>query len=145
MRKIFYITMKYNLNNKVEILKGLNHPNIINYYNSYKENGKLYIIMEYAECGDIKQYIKKHKEMKTLIDEKLVILLLIQIWKWFGQLCSALNYIHKKKILHRDLKPGNIFLTNKNDVFIYNLGQNRRLWNSEGVRTHGATRYLHYT
>jgi serine/threonine protein kinase len=63
--------MKYLLNNKVNILEGLNHPNIIKYYNSFKKKSKLFIIMEYAKGGDLKKLINTNKNNSTLIDEKL--------------------------------------------------------------------------
>lgn len=61
--------------------------------------------MEYAECGDLSTLIKKGKP----VDESILV-------KWLFQLCEALKYIHKLKILHRDIKPQNIMLTSKDVV-----------------------------
>ena len=72
------------------------------------------IIMEYADGGDLSLIIKKNIQEKKRIDEDV-------IWKWMVQLCQALKYIHSKKILHRDIKSPNIFLTKKGRVFIYHL------------------------
>jgi len=65
--------------------------------------------MEYCDGGDLSSIIKKHTQEKKLIPEE-------KIWKWFFQICSSLKYIHMKKILHRDLKTQNIFLTKKGQV-----------------------------
>ncbi len=56
--------------------------------------------------------IKKHSQDKKTLKEE-------QIWNWLYQLCSALKYIHLKKILHRDIKTQNIFLTKKGEVRKY--------------------------
>ena len=56
--------------------------------------------------------MKKYKTDKKFIPEEL-------IWDWFFQLSYALKYIHSKKIIHRDIKAQNIFLTKKSEVKIY--------------------------
>jgi NIMA (never in mitosis gene a)-related kinase len=47
--------------NEVKVLSGLRHTNIVQYIASFTEEGKLNIVMEYAECGDIYESIKKQK------------------------------------------------------------------------------------
>jgi serine/threonine protein kinase len=59
--------------------------------------------------GDLSSVIKKHIADKKPIEED-------QIWIWFLQVCHAINYIHSKKILHRDIKSQNIFLTKTGQV-----------------------------
>ena len=59
---------------------------------------------EYADDGDLNLKIEKLRQKKSPLTEKEIINYLIQI-------CLALNHIHKKKIIHRDIKSGNIFLT----------------------------------
>ena len=58
--------------------------------------------MEYCNGGDLSQYIKCQFS-RPITEEK--------IWKFFIQLTLGLEYIHSKKILHRDIKTMNVFLT----------------------------------
>ncbi|XP_058639018.1 serine/threonine-protein kinase dst4-like isoform X3 [Onychostoma macrolepis] len=98
---------------EVEILNNLNFGYIVTYVNSFedKEAGRIYIVMEYCEGGDLSKVMEKHKD-EHFFEEK-------QILDWLVQICLALQYLHEKKILHRDIKPQNIFLTE--DGYI-NLG-----------------------
>lgn len=88
--------------NEVGIMKTLNHPNVIKYHDSYIRNGKFHIMMEYASKGCLHEFILNNRP--NLLDAQVVMNLFVQI-------LMGLNHIHVKKILHRDLKPQNIFLT----------------------------------
>ena len=99
--------------NEAKILSKLKHPSIVGFVESFIENKKLYIVMEYAEGGDLWKYIQNRNG--KLIPEKQIII-------WIKQLCSALNYIHSKNILHRDLKSRNIFLDVKNNAKLGDFG-----------------------
>ena len=98
--------------NEVNILSSLNHPNIISYIESFIHNDFLYIIMEYADGGDLSLKIQKHGKLFT--EEEIL--------KMFTQLVLAIQYIHDNKILHRDIKPQNIFLTKNGDIKLGDFG-----------------------
>eukprot|EP00435_Cladocopium_sp_Y103_P037098 s1235_g9.t1 len=87
-----------------EVLRMLKHPNIIAYINSFLEGQRMYIIMEYANGGDLGIKIKERKDTNTHFEEW-------EIMRIFVQLVLALTHIHARKVLHRDLKPLNVFLT----------------------------------
>jgi len=94
---------------EVSLLQRLSHPNIVAYRESFllENSHTLVIVMEYCEGGDLRQLIKtKAKERDHFMEE--------QIMMWFVQLLRALDFIHSAKILHRDLKTSNIFLTDSN-------------------------------
>ena len=90
--------------NEAIILKKLDHPNIIKFKEVFlqkKPSEALNIVTEYADGGDLGQKIEEQK--KQPFSES-------QILDYITQICLALQHIHKKKIIHRDLKSGNVFL-----------------------------------
>ena len=83
-------------------MKALDHPNIIRFKDAYtSKRGKLCIVMDYADGGDLQSKIKDQKG--ALFSEN-------QILDWFVQICLAIKHVHDKRILHRDLKSQNIFM-----------------------------------
>ncbi|KAM6316744.1 serine/threonine-protein kinase Nek5 [Aegotheles albertisi] len=92
---------------EVILLSKMKHGNIVTFYASLQEKNKLYIVMEYCDGGDLMQRIKMQHGM--LFDEN-------QILSWFVQISLGLKHIHDKKILHRDVKAQNIFLSNNGKV-----------------------------
>jgi len=108
---------------EVNILRELKHCNIVRYYDRIidKSDAKIYIVMEYCENGDMSKLIKQCKRKKDLIQEEVV-------WKILSQMAYALYDCHTRKggkILHRDLKPGNVFLDKNNNVKIGDFGLSR--------------------
>ena len=85
--------------NEIEVLKALDHPNIIKLFDCYQDKSYFYMVEEYCSGGDLFDYIQKEK---FFTEKKAGII--------FNQILSAVNHLHKKKIVHRDLKPENIVL-----------------------------------
>jgi serine/threonine protein kinase len=81
------------------LLKRLQHPNIVSFWESFVTSNSLYIVMEYADGGDLDHYIKGYAKAvpRREIPEK-------QVLHMFVQLALAIKHIHDRKILHRDLK-----------------------------------------
>ena len=75
----------------------------------------LCIVMEYADGGDLYHRIKEQKKIGKLWPED-------QILDWFIQICLGVKHIHDRKILHRDLKSQNIFMTSTNDIKMGDFG-----------------------
>ncbi len=76
--------------------------------------------MEYCEVGDLASHIKqKAKKGETFTEEEIL--------NWFIQICIALDYIHGRKILHRDIKSQNIFLTTNHTVKLGDFGISKLL------------------
>ena len=104
------LSQKY-FENEVLFLKKLNHPNIIKCYNIFQEGQYLYFIMEFMNNGDLESYNKGNISMRVKIPEP-------KLWDIFYKCLSGLDYIHKKKIVHRDIKLQNLFLDDQFNVKI---------------------------
>ena len=106
-----------NLNSKeVQCLKKINSPTIIHLYESQILKEKEYMILEFAERGTLYERIKEYSKLKKKFNE-------IQILDWMIQIFIGLYSLHKKDIMHRDIKSDNLFLCNNDVVKIGDLGQ----------------------
>ena len=106
-----------NLNSKeVQCLKKLNSPTIIHLYESQILNGKEYMVLEYAERGTLYERIKKFSKENQKFSQT-------QILDWITEIIIGLYSLHKKDIMHRDIKSDNLFLCNNDVVKIGDLGQ----------------------
>ena len=108
--------------NEAKILEVLSHPNIVRFREVYKtKKGKLCIVMDYADGGDLQSAVKSRYKQKGA-NGRMNYLTEDQLLDWFTQICLAMKHCHDKKILHRDLKSQNIFLTKSGFVKIGDLG-----------------------
>ena len=104
--------------NESNILAKLDHPNIIKFYDvfeSKKPKHMINIVTEYADGGDLSEKIKERKNKDGNFTES-------EILDYFTQICLAIKHIHEKKIIHRDLKSGNIFLMKNGFVKLGDFG-----------------------
>lgn len=92
-------------------IASLSHPNIVNIYDVGSENNINFIVMEYVNGGTLKSVIKK--DFKLSIKQTLDIA---------SQIAKALEYAHKNKIVHRDIKPDNILVSEDNIVKLTDFG-----------------------
>ena len=91
---------------EINMLKKLDHPNIIKLYEVYESKNSIYLIMEKCNGGELFDNIIEHITKGKMYSEK-------QVSEIISQILSAINYCHKNGICHRDLKPENILLLNK--------------------------------
>lgn len=89
----------------------LSHPNIVNIYDVGVEDGIYYIVMEYVNGKTLKEIIREKAPMPY-----------IQILNISRQICLALDHAHSNSIIHRDIKPQNILITNDGIVKVADFG-----------------------
>ena len=119
---------------EAQVLSKIKSKYVVQYYDSFEEDGKLNIIMEYCDSGDLNDFLEKHKQTKHLLSENLV-------WKIFIKITLGLADIHKLKILHRDLKSLNIFLKKDEDIRVGDLGVAKILNQTYFAKTFIGTPY----
>ena len=92
--------------NEVRILASIEHPNIIDFKETFinEKDKTLNIIMEYASDKDLLTKIKYYKLMSKQISENV-------IWEYLIQMIFGLKVLHEKKVIHRDLKSANVFVS----------------------------------
>ncbi|KAF2207511.1 hypothetical protein CERZMDRAFT_51064 [Cercospora zeae-maydis SCOH1-5] len=99
------------LDNEMKIMQSISHDSVVAYHDFKEVDDYLYIIMEYVPCGDLQQYIGQHGPVPEGMSKQMAY-----------QVLDALDYLHKKNITHRDIKPDNILLkSTDSDNFIVKL------------------------
>ena len=89
------------------LLASLKHPAVLRHIESFEDAGFLCIVTEFCERGDLAARVERQRGVP--LAEHVVLDL-------FVQLCLALLYVHKRHVLHRDLKLANVFLSADNGV-----------------------------
>ena len=103
---------------EIEILKKLNHPNIVKLYDTIISDKNILLIQELVNGISLRDFYNKEiRNQRNISENKLKILTLI-----FKQIFSAFDYIHKKNIFHRDIKLENILLTKNYEIKIIDFG-----------------------
>jgi calcium-dependent protein kinase len=85
--------------NEINLLKSLDHPNIMKIYEYFADEQQFYIVSEYCEGGELFDFIQSRGTMNETIIANI-----------FHQIMSALLYCHNHQIIHRDIKPENLLL-----------------------------------
>ncbi len=109
-----------NFKKEINVLKQSNSPYIIKYYNSYIKNNKIWIIIEYCDCGSILDLMRITK--KTLKENEISSII--------KNILKGLIFLHDQKKIHRDIKAGNILLTKNGYAKIGDFGVSTQLMHS---------------
>ncbi len=103
-RKMFF--------NEAHMVGMLQHPNILPIYDAGEENDQYYVVMEHIQgARTLEVYCRPDNLLR--VDD---------VVKIIYRCAKALHYAHKRGVIHRDIKPGNIMLTTENDVRIIDFG-----------------------
>ncbi|KAM8902493.1 serine/threonine-protein kinase Nek3 isoform 3-T3 [Spinachia spinachia] len=95
------------------LLSRMKHLHIVAFREAFEADDLLCIVMEYCSAGDLLQRIRQQKNMQICVED---------ILRWFAQMCAATVHIHDKRVLHRDLKSKNIFLTDNGTIKVGDFG-----------------------
>jgi serine/threonine protein kinase len=109
------------------ILDRLQHPSIIRYFGGGEEDGLLYYVMELVEGGTVKDLLQT--------DGPLHWTAVVEVGR---QLCSAIQFAHNYGVIHRDVKPSNLFLTTDGYVKLGDFGIARDMENLD-ITSSGMT------
>jgi serine/threonine protein kinase len=109
---------------EIKIMSECNHPNIVNYFGSYFKNDNLWIVMEYCGGGSVSDICQI---LETNLDEEMIAYICRETLK-------GLRYLHGVRRIHRDVKGGNILVTESGEVKIADFGVSAQLFSTFSKR-----------
>jgi serine/threonine protein kinase len=109
--KILDESDRLRIDREINILKSLRHHNIVQIYTVIETSTSIYIVMEYASGGELFKLIVLKKRLSEY-----------EACRYFQQIVSGVEYLHKLNIAHRDLKPENLLLDVKRNLKIVDFG-----------------------
>jgi serine/threonine protein kinase len=95
---------------EMQMVSKFNHPHIVQYKHHFMQEGLLYVVMEYCSYGSLRDLMQKEKITSTFV------------WKWMSTLTETLHLVHKKGVIHHDIKPDNILFTEDRTIKISDFG-----------------------
>lgn len=111
----------------------LSHPNIVSVFDVSTDHGVPYMVMEYVDGPNLKQYIQKHGPLP--FQEVIAIM---------DQVLSAVSLAHQHNVIHRDLKPQNILMDRHGTIKIADFGIALALSQTDVTQTNTALGSVHY-
>lgn len=110
---------------EAKTIASLKHPSIVQVFDAFEENGTAYYVMDYIEGESLSSIIKRY----GALNEATAV-------HYIRQVADALNHIHERKIMHLDIKPGNVMLRSKdNSVILIDFGLSKHYDAQSGEAT----------
>ena len=130
------ILMEKKIITEIELLEQIDHPNIIKLYEFYDLEDKICIVSELGNGGPLSKY-KGSPKMTSELEIAIIMF----------QLLSAVNYCHNKNLMHRDIKPDNILVENKQQqghfhIKLIDFGTAKMYLNSEQTQVIGSAHFI---
>lgn len=110
----FFAEQISNIKLEIATIRDLNHPNIISYLGTEQSENKIYILLEYADRGSLRQYYQRKGALRES-----------QAASCTAQILAGLDYLHKKGIAHRDIKCANCLLTASRECKLADFGASK--------------------
>ena len=116
---------KQKLMTEIKIHRSLHHPSIVGFEHFFEDQENVYILLELCTNQTMNELLRRRKRLTEL-----------EVQCYLQQVISALNYLHAHKVIHRDLKLGNFFLSDKMEIKIGDFGLATKLeFDGEKKRT----------
>ncbi|CAK56282.1 unnamed protein product (macronuclear) [Paramecium tetraurelia] len=96
---------------EIQILKQVRHPNLVQLYEIIETPKQLFLVMEYVNGGELFEYIVQNQRIKD-----------VEAIRFYSQILSGIEYLHKLHVVHRDLKPENLILDSRGKLKIIDFG-----------------------
>lgn len=106
------------------LLASLSHPNIVTVLTAEKQDGIFFIVMEYVPGDTLEQIIERDGALD-----------LPRVLDYTCQICNAVDHAHRQGVIHRDLRPGNVLVTEQGMIKVADFGTSRFL----EIAAHGTT------
>ena len=103
--------LKELLKNEIKIHNQLHHPYIVSFEHYFEDNKNVYILLELCQNQTLESLLKRRKRLTEF-----------EVQYYIKQLIRALKYLHKRKIIHRDLKLSNLFINEKMELKLGDFG-----------------------
>jgi polo-like kinase 1 len=116
---------KQKLMSEIKIHRSLHHNNIVGFEHFFEDAENVYILLELCQNQSLNELLRRRKRLHEL-----------EVQCYVNQLCSAMKYLHSHRVIHRDLKLGNLFLNEKMEVKVGDFGLATKLeFDGERKRT----------
>ena len=116
---------KQKLMSEIKIHRSLHHNNIVGFEHFFEDAENVYILLELCQNQSLNELLRRRKRLHEL-----------EVQCYINQLCAAIKYLHSHRVIHRDLKLGNLFLNDKMEVKIGDFGLATKLeFDGERKRT----------
>ncbi len=108
-------------------LAQISHPSVVSVLNFFRENETVYMVMNYLQGDTLQDFIVTARDLKRdkVFRESTIRSL-------FDEILRGLRIVHQHKMLHLDIKPANIFITNENKAVLLDFGAAREVLSKEG-------------
>lgn len=106
-------TSRSQIESELTLLTSLSHPNIMRLHEilQVRDSGTIYIVTDFAECGSLEAILQHHDNLPLHIAQYI-----------FKEIATGIAYLHSLRIVHQDVKPGNVLLTKSGRVFLSDFG-----------------------